>query len=109
MYERRSGPIRNDEPSSGRQVTTRVKWFNATKGFGFVTPTDGGQDAFLPMAILRRAGYEDVSEGATLTWEAWAWVWSSSRSMTPTITVSPTWKNRVANTPAPLASVRRSS
>ncbi len=69
MYERRSGPFRNDEPSSGRQVTTRVKWFNATKGFGFVTPTDGGQDAFLPMAILRRAGYEDVSEGATLTCE----------------------------------------
>ena len=39
-------------------------------------------------------------------WEAWEWLWSSSRSMTPTITVSPTWKDRVANTPAPLASVR---
>jgi CspA family cold shock protein len=69
MYERRSGPFHNDEPSSGRQVATRVKWFNATKGFGFVTPTDGGQDAFLPMAILRRAGFEDVGEGATLTCE----------------------------------------
>ncbi|HVJ53391.1 MAG TPA: cold-shock protein [Aliidongia sp.] len=46
-----------------------MKWFNATKGFGFVTPTDGSQDAFLPMAILRRAGYEDVGEGATLTCE----------------------------------------
>jgi CspA family cold shock protein len=69
MYERRSGPFQSDEPSSGRQVTTRVKWFNATKGFGFVTPADGGQDAFLPMAILRRAGFEDVGEGATLTCE----------------------------------------
>src|SRR6266516_2365196 len=45
----------------------------------------------------------------SLTWEAWAWLWSSSRSMTPTITVSPTWKDRVANTPAPLVSVRLSS
>jgi CspA family cold shock protein len=69
MFERRSGSFQHDEPSSGRQAVARVKWFNATKGFGFVTPTDGGQDAFLPMAILRRAGFEDVGEGATLTCE----------------------------------------
>jgi len=46
-----------------------VKWFNASKGFGFVTPSDGTQDAFLPMATLRRAGFEDVSEGASLVCE----------------------------------------
>src|SRR5581483_5556442 len=46
-----------------------VKWFNASKGFGFVTLADGSQDAFLPMAILRRAGYDDVREGALITCE----------------------------------------
>ena len=46
-----------------------MKWFNATKGFGFVTLSDGTQDAFLPMAILRRAGFDDVREGASITCE----------------------------------------
>jgi CspA family cold shock protein len=49
-----------------------VKWFNASKGFGFVTMTDGSPDAFLPMAILRRAGYEDVRDGALITCEVGA-------------------------------------
>ena len=40
-----------------------------SRGFGFVTMSDGSQDAFLPMAILRRAGYEDVREGASITCE----------------------------------------
>ncbi|HUN48728.1 MAG TPA: cold shock domain-containing protein [Stellaceae bacterium] len=72
MYERRPGFFRNDEPQAGRRAEGKVKWFNATKGFGFVTFTDGSQDAFLPMAVLRRAGYEDVREGATITCEVGA-------------------------------------
>jgi CspA family cold shock protein len=68
MYERRPGFFREDTPP-GRRVDAKVKWFNASKGFGFVTPDDGSQDAFLPMAILRRAGYEDVREGASITCE----------------------------------------
>jgi CspA family cold shock protein len=68
MYERRPGFFREDTPP-GRRVDAKVKWFNASKGFGFVTPDDGSQDAFLPMAILRRAGYEDVREGASVTCE----------------------------------------
>jgi cold shock protein len=68
MYERRPGFFREDAPS-GRRLEAKVKWFNAGKGFGFVTPTDGSQDAFLPMAVLRRAGYEEVREGATLVCE----------------------------------------
>ena len=54
---------------AGRRVDATVKWFNASKGFGFVTLSDGSQDAFLPMAILRRAGYDDVREGALITCE----------------------------------------
>ena len=41
----------------------------ASNGFGFVTRSDGSHDAFLPMAILRHAGYEDVREGASITCE----------------------------------------
>ncbi|MBV9017615.1 MAG: cold shock domain-containing protein [Alphaproteobacteria bacterium] len=68
MYDRRPDFFREEAPP-GRQVDAKVKWFNASKGFGFVTMADGSQDAFLPMAILRRAGYEDVREGASITCE----------------------------------------
>ena len=71
MYERRPGFFREDTPP-GRRVEARVKWFNVAKGFGFVTPTDGSQDAFLPMAVLRRAGYEDAREGASILCEVGA-------------------------------------
>src|ERR1700739_4382470 len=68
MYDRRPSFFREDLPP-GRRIEAKVKWFNASKGFGFVTPSDGSQDAFLPMATLRRAGYEDVREGALITCE----------------------------------------
>ena len=68
MYDRRPGFFREDLPP-GRRVEVKVKWFNASKGFGFVTLSDGSQDAFLPMAILRRAGYEDAREGASIICE----------------------------------------
>jgi CspA family cold shock protein len=47
-------------------VSATVKWFNATKGFGFVSPTDGTADAFLHISALERAGVSEVSEGATM-------------------------------------------
>jgi CspA family cold shock protein len=68
MYDRRPGFFREDT-LPGRRVEAKVKWFNASKGFGFVVPDDGSQDAFLPMAVLRRAGYDDVREGASITCE----------------------------------------
>ena len=68
MYDRRPDFFREDMPP-GRRVDATVKWFNPSKGFGFVTLSDGTQDAFLPMATLRRAGYEDVREGALITCE----------------------------------------
>jgi cold shock protein len=71
MFERRPGFFREDTPR-GRRVEAKVKWFNASKGFGFVILPDGSQDAFLPMAVLRRAGYEDVPEGASITCEVGA-------------------------------------
>jgi cold shock protein len=68
MLERRPSFFREDT-LPGRRVEAKVKWFDAGKGFGFVTVSDGSPDAFLPMAVLRRAGYEDVPEGAVIMCE----------------------------------------
>src|ERR1700688_2304767 len=72
MYDRRIDPFSEETAPSGHVVEAKVKWFNASKGFGFVTMSDGSPDAFLPMAILRRAGYDDVREGASITCEVGA-------------------------------------
>lgn len=47
-------------------VTATVKWFNASKGFGFVAPSDGTPDAFLHISALERAGMSQIAEGATI-------------------------------------------
>ena len=40
-----------------------VKWFNATKGFGFIQPDSGGADAFVHISAVERAGLSNLSEG----------------------------------------------
>ncbi|HYH17682.1 MAG TPA: cold shock domain-containing protein [Azospirillum sp.] len=47
----------------GVQTKALVKWFNVTKGFGFVTPADGTPDAFLHISALNRIGLHEVGEG----------------------------------------------
>lgn len=51
------------------ELTGRVKWFNTVKGFGFITPEQGGGDVFLHLSALREAGYEAVDEGVTVVCE----------------------------------------
>jgi len=51
---------------SGPVVDATVKWFNATKGFGFVTLGDGSGDAFLHRSVLDASGHEPPEAGATL-------------------------------------------
>lgn len=47
-------------------VNGTVKWFDQVRGFGFVTPDDGGQDVFLHSSVLQRAGKADVQQGEKL-------------------------------------------
>ena len=46
-----------------------VKWFNATKGFGFIQPDDGGQDVFVHISAVERAGMSNLNEGQKLSFE----------------------------------------
>ena len=46
-----------------------VKWFNATKGFGFIQPDDGGKDAFVHISAVERAGMSSLSEGQKVEFE----------------------------------------
>ena len=50
-------------------ATGTVKWFNPTKGFGFIQPDDGGQDAFVHISAVERAGMRDLQEGQKLSYE----------------------------------------
>ena len=50
-------------------TTGTVKWFNATKGFGFIQPDDGGADVFVHISAVERAGMRDLAEGQKLGYE----------------------------------------
>ena len=47
-------------------ATGTVKWFNATKGYGFIQPQSGGKDVFVHISALERAGLSTLNEGATV-------------------------------------------
>ena len=46
-----------------------VKWFNATKGFGFIVPQDGGKDVFVHITAVQAAGLNGLDEGQKVTYE----------------------------------------
>jgi len=50
-------------------TTGTVKWFNATKGFGFIQPDNGGEDAFVHISAVERAGMREIVEGQKVSYE----------------------------------------
>ena len=46
-----------------------VKWFNATKGYGFIQPAEGGPDVFVHVSAVERAGLKGLNEGDKLSYE----------------------------------------
>ncbi len=58
-----------DEGGPTYDIAGTVKWFDQVRGFGFVTPEDGGQDVFLHSSVLQRAGKQDVQQGEKVALE----------------------------------------
>ncbi|XRY30897.1 MAG: transcription antiterminator/RNA stability regulator CspE [Buchnera aphidicola (Tetraneura akinire)] len=47
----------------------QVKWFNESKGFGFITPSDGGKDVFVHFSSIQGSGFKTLSEGQNVEFE----------------------------------------
>ena len=54
---------------NGPKVTGTVKWFNDAKGFGFVTPDDGGEDLFAHFSAIQMNGFKTLKEGQKVAFE----------------------------------------
>ena len=50
-------------------ATGTVKWFNPTKGYGFIQPTGGGKDMFVHISAVEQAGLSTLNEGQTIEYE----------------------------------------
>ena len=50
-------------------ATGTVKWFNTTKGFGFIAPDDGGKDVFVHITAVQKAGLTELKDGQKVTYD----------------------------------------
>jgi cold shock protein len=50
-------------------ATGTVKWFNATKGYGFIQPEGGGRDVFVHISAVEKAGYTSLADGAKVSFD----------------------------------------
>lgn len=50
-------------------ATGTVKWFNESKGYGFISPSDGNQDVFVHYSAIVGSGYRSLAEGQTVSFE----------------------------------------
>jgi len=68
------GPRPPRGPSPGERMTSgsgqgTVKWFNTTKGFGFIQPSDGGGDVFVHISAVEQAGLRGLNEGQVISYD----------------------------------------
>jgi CspA family cold shock protein len=56
-------------PKEAFMATGTVKWFNPTKGFGFIVPSDGSKDVFVHISAVQRAGMQTLNEGQKVSYE----------------------------------------
>jgi CspA family cold shock protein len=61
--------IRFGQTLETKMATGKVKWFNPTKGYGFIQPTGGGQDVFVHISAVERAGLSTLNENQTVEFE----------------------------------------
>ena len=50
-------------------ATGTVKWFNETKGFGFISPTDGSADVFIHFSAIQSSGFRSLTEGQSVSFK----------------------------------------
>jgi len=50
-------------------ATGTVKWFNESKGFGFITPADGSKDVFIHFSAIQGGGFKTLAEGQNVSFE----------------------------------------
>jgi cold shock protein len=62
-------PQLRSKEGSADVATGTVKWFNSTKGYGFIQPDNGGKDVFVHISAVERAGLSSLSEGAKVSYE----------------------------------------
>jgi CspA family cold shock protein len=64
--------VRRDQVRASKEAamaTGTVKWFNPTKGYGFIQPQGGGKDVFVHISAVERAGLSSLNEGQTVEYE----------------------------------------
>ena len=86
------------------RVTGVVKWFDITKGYGFVVPDDGGKDVHIHISILRDGGFETASAGSRVTGDAFTQ--PKGLSMSRVISVVPPDESFIPNLRQPSTHAR---
>ena len=61
--------VTRDMALEKKMPTGTVKWFNGQKGFGFIQPNDGGNDVFVHISAVERAGLSSLAEGQRVSYE----------------------------------------